>query len=107
MNHTRDWSGELEESDFRLPFPIAPEDTKRGGNGRTIRFRDEIVLPRLDTLLAGQGFMIDMENMTSSGVDDQEVGGTIPADAERLRNAVDSLGIEIESLKDMSTPDSG
>lgn len=71
VNSQRDWSRELEESEYRLPFPVASEETERGGGSRrrTISFRDEIVLPRLDNAFTnmGQGLMIDMEErMTSS-----------------------------------------
>jgi hypothetical protein len=103
VNSRRDWSGELEESEFHLPFPVAVEEHERGpvaGDGlsclaehgergyvrdnggllrdnvglgvhgspcakgaRTVSFRDEMQLPKLDTvsLTIGQGLMIDMD----------------------------------------------
>lgn len=73
VNSRRDWSGELEESEFHLPFHIAPEDTERGGwrapARRMVSFLDEVdedgrgsYLPRLDTSFVGQGLMIDVES---------------------------------------------
>lgn len=64
VNSTRDWSGELEESEYRLPFTVATEDSERGNRvtspRRIVSFQDDVEgVPRLDT--SPQGLMIDVE----------------------------------------------
>src|SRR5579862_6123432 len=61
----RDWSDELEESEFHLPFPVASHDHERGGvpMGRMVSFREDVrVRPRIDTLFVEQGLMIDVDS---------------------------------------------
>jgi hypothetical protein len=105
----RDWSGELEESEYLLPFPVAVEETERGGGGtrRMVSFRDELVLPRIDFTFMGQGLMIDIDVqgiMSSSG--------QIMGDDERDRDVewsvveTDVSGIESLEETDVSTTDS-
>ena len=102
VNYRRDWSGELEESDYRLPFPLGVEETERGR--RTVSFRDEIVLPRIDTSVAGQGLMIDMEQMGTSTVEEEGEREDVEGSAVGTES---SLSSPIESLEtDMSTSDS-
>jgi hypothetical protein len=65
VNSRRDWSGELEESEYHLPFPAAEDETQqvhRPNGRRMVSFQDDVNggLPTLDTTLS-QGLMIDME----------------------------------------------
>jgi hypothetical protein len=61
----RDWSGELEESEYRLPFPISLEEIERGGRPKSkgiATFSDEMkgrFPPTLDMSFVGS--MIDIE----------------------------------------------
>ena len=85
VNSRRDWSEELEESEYHLPFHVAPEETERGG-GRTparrmVSFLDEVdedgggsYLPRLDASFAGQGLMIDVESSSPREAEGSTVG---------------------------------
>ena len=100
VNSRRDWSGELEESDYRLPFPVSIEETERGGR-RMVSFRDEIVLPRIDTSFIGQGLMIDMEQIGASTLEETGEGEDIEGSAVGTESSFSS---GIESLEtDMST----
>jgi hypothetical protein len=74
----RDWSEELEESEFHLPFPITRAETERGGHpltGKRVNF--ESLLPRIDTSFVGQGLMIDVES---------------PVEGETENSGIESLG---------------
>ena len=64
----RDWSNELEESEYsHLPFPVGIHDHERGGIpgcsvSRSVSFREDVrVLSRLDTSFVEQGLMIDVD----------------------------------------------
>ena len=52
-----------------------------------VNFRDEILLPRIDTSFAGQGLMIDMEQM----------GGPLPAEETEEREDIDGSPVGTES----------
>lgn len=69
----RDWSGELEESEYYLPFPVAEESqqVRRPMERRMVSFQEDVNsgLPRLDMTL-GQGLGIDMA-MEESPVEDE------------------------------------
>jgi hypothetical protein len=77
VNSRRDWSGELEESEYHLPFPVGDE-TQHGSlpvaTRRMVSFRDDVGggLPRLDTSLE-HGLMIDM-TMQELPVEDEYDG---------------------------------
>lgn len=67
----RDWSNELEESEFHVtPFPVASHDYERGGTPvvRTVSFREEMRdrvfrrPRRIDTMFVEQGLMIDVDS---------------------------------------------
>jgi len=88
VNSRRDWSRELEESDYKLPFPVAIEETERGGGStrRTVSFRDEVeerLLPRLETLLGGDQLVINMGQVSAElgSTDEQSVASASGTDA--------------------------
>ena len=57
--HARDWSRELEESEYCLPFTVGAEEHERGARaGRVVSFRDEVCLPMLDAGIS-QGLGIE------------------------------------------------
>jgi len=62
VNSRRDWSGELEEHEYRLPFAIDLEETERGGL-KPDEGDGAMKLPRLDTNV-GQGLMIDLDGLS-------------------------------------------
>jgi hypothetical protein len=123
VNSTRDWSGELEESEYRLPFTVATEDSERGngvserGNRviprRIVSFQDDVEgLPRLDTL--PHGLMVDVEESpvereheddemdgmssavgTESSVDGSVETYTSAADSEWTAFSEEAEGIEM------------
>lgn len=70
VNSRRDWSGELEESEYSLPFPVAVEETERGSSTKPkVSSRDEscaLSLPRVDTSIGGEGLMLDVEGLALS-----------------------------------------
>jgi hypothetical protein len=100
VNSRRDWSGELEESDYRLPFPIGLEETERGGE-RIVSFRDEIILPIIDTSFAGQGLMIDIEQMGASTVEEkgerEDVEGSTVGMESSFSSGIESLETDISA----------
>jgi hypothetical protein len=95
--HARDWSRELEESEFGLPFVVGREERERGGR-RVVNFRDEVLLPRLDESLS-QGLGIEWGDVTWDGVDRGEVGGE-EEDVGSVFEFGMVLGIETGSLGD-------
>lgn len=62
--HARDWSRELEESEFGLPFAVGREEHERGARGgRVVSFRDEVLLPTFDVGLS-RGLGIEWGDLT-------------------------------------------
>lgn len=101
ISSRRDWSGELEESEYHLPFPVATEETERGGHGvvqRIVSFQDEKGgLPQLDTSFAGQGLMID--------VDSHIVAERVEDEADRMSSSVGTESSSVESLDTFTSVD--
>lgn len=108
----RDWSGELEESEYRLPFPISLEEIERGGRSKPKRLAllpDEVKRrfpPTLDISFVGS--MIDIEfpvndeeeieetevDIEGSGLESLETDGNV-TDSEWTAFAKELEGIEI------------
>jgi hypothetical protein len=73
--HARDWSRELEESDYCLPFAVGRDDIERGTRGRVVSFLDErCVLPMLDV---PSGLGIDVNDWNKRGVLGEEEGDLV------------------------------
>jgi hypothetical protein len=61
----RDWSDELQDSEFNLPFQVAPHDRERGGVPveRSVSFLEQVrIKPKIDTNFVENGLMIDVDS---------------------------------------------
>jgi len=102
--HARDWSCELEESEYNLPFELGAEEMERGSRttrSRIVKFRDDTpimthkdeYLPALDTNLCAQGLGTDSR---SPGFENRmkHVAGGLPG---ILENAGAEMGSIVET----------